>query len=64
VPVRRYRNEDEGRDIFKALRNQHLRDTCALLYYTWAGLEQHSGNTSKAVSLLEKGLAERAEPRR
>ncbi|PNH03126.1 hypothetical protein TSOC_010826 [Tetrabaena socialis] len=58
-----YRNEDEGRDLFKALKNQHLGDTSALLYHEWALLELQAGNTSKALSVAQKGLKERAEPR-
>ncbi len=62
-PPRR-RNEDEGRDLFKALKNQHIGDTCAVLYSEWAQLEAASGNAGKAVAVLQKGLKERAEPRR
>ena len=62
--VPRRRNEDEGRDLFKALKNQHIGDTCAVLYSEWAQLEAASGNAGKAVAVLQKGLKERAEPRR
>lgn len=60
----RLKSEDEGRDLFKALKNQHIGDTCALLYHTWAVLERASGNESKALSVVQKGLKENAEPRR
>ncbi|KXZ54691.1 hypothetical protein GPECTOR_4g759 [Gonium pectorale] len=58
-----YRNEDEGRDLFKALKNQHMGDSCAHLYHEWALLEHQAGNTNKAISILQKGIKERAEPR-
>lgn len=63
-PGCRLKSEDEGRDLFKALKNQHIGDTCAHLYGAWAQLERASGNDGKAVSVLQKGLKEGAEPRR
>lgn len=60
--VCRGRNEDEARDTFKTLKNQHIGDGCALLYHDWAALEAKSGNISKALSILHKGLKENAQP--
>jgi hypothetical protein len=59
---RRYKNQDDARDTFKTLRSQHIGDRSAFLYYEWAALEQLAGNTSKALSVLQKGLREQAQP--
>lgn len=60
----RPRDEDDARDTFKALKNQHIGDGHASLYHQWAQLEASSGNTSKALAVIQKGLKERAEPAR
>ena len=62
LPTRR-NNEDEARDTFKTLKNQHLGQS-AHLYCEWARLEASSGNTSKAQGIVHKGLKEGAQPAR
>lgn len=58
----RERNEDEARDTFKTLKNQHIGDANAHLYHQWAALEAKAGEISKAISILQKGIKERAQP--
>jgi hypothetical protein len=55
-------NEDDARDTFKTLRNQHITSGAANLYHLWASLEARSGDISKALSLLTKGIKEKAQP--
>ncbi len=55
-------NEEEARDTFKTLRNQQIATGCARLYHDWAQLESQSGQLGKAVSVLKKGISERAQP--
>jgi len=64
VAGRRRHNEDEARDTFKTLKNQHVADSSALLFHAWASLEAGSGNTSKALGILGKALKENAQPAR
>ncbi|GIL53393.1 hypothetical protein Vafri_9028 [Volvox africanus] len=58
-----YRHQDEGRDVFKAIKNRQYPHKGALVYHEWALLEYEAGNTSKALSVLEKGIKDGAEPR-
>lgn len=60
----RSRSPDDARDTFKTLKNQHIGDGCAFLYSEWASLEYASGNVSKALGILAKGLREKAQPSR
>lgn len=53
---------DDARDTFQTLRTQHIGETCALMYAEWAGLEAMGGNTSKALSIVSKGIKSGAEP--
>jgi hypothetical protein len=62
--VHRACSEDEARDTFKTLKNLHIASRSAALYADWAQLEAKSGNTSKAVGVLQKGLSEGAQPAR
>ncbi|GAX81238.1 hypothetical protein CEUSTIGMA_g8670.t1 [Chlamydomonas eustigma] len=55
-------NEDDARDTFKTLKNQLPGESNAHLFHTWATLEAGSGNMSKALSILQKGMKERAQP--
>jgi hypothetical protein len=61
--VRKY-NEDDARDTFKTLKNQLPGECNAHLFHTWATLEAGSGNLSKALSIQQKGMKERAQPSR
>lgn len=61
---RRERHEDEARDTFKTLKNQHIGDSNAHLYYEWAALEAKAGSISKALSIVQKGIKENAQPAR
>ncbi|GIL91671.1 hypothetical protein Vretimale_9543 [Volvox reticuliferus] len=58
-----YRHQDEGRDVFKAIKNRQYPHKGAQVYHEWALLEYEAGNTSKALSVLEKGIKDGAEPR-
>jgi hypothetical protein len=60
----RCRNQDDARDTFKTLKSQHIGDQYAGLYAEWAALENMDSNAFKALSVLAKGLKERAEPSR
>ncbi|KAL4539201.1 hypothetical protein Ndes2526B_g02541 [Nannochloris sp. 'desiccata'] len=53
---------DDARDTFQTLRTQHIGETSALMYAEWAGLEAMGGNTSKALSIISKGVKSGAEP--
>lgn len=55
-------NEDDARDTFKTLRNQHITSGAANHYHLWASLEAGSGDISKALSVLAKGIKEKAQP--
>eukprot|EP00798_Chlamydomonas_sp_ICE-L_P023347 gene23347-30598_t len=58
------RSEEDGRDTLKTLKNQQIvvGEYGALLYQEWARLEMSSGNICKAVSVVQKGLKENAQP--
>ena len=58
------KSEDDARDTFKTLKNQHVADNSAYLYHEWAKLEAGAGHSSKALGILNKALKEKAEPRR
>lgn len=58
----RVRNPDDGRDLLKMLKSQHIGDATAALYYEWAALELASGSQAKALGVLGKGLKEQAQP--
>ena len=55
-------SEDDARDTFKTLKNQLLGESNAHLYHAWAALEAQSGNVSRALGILHKGLKEGAQP--
>lgn len=57
-------NEDDARDTFKTLRNQRITTGAASLYHLWASLEVGSGEsgTRRALSVLAKGIKEKAQP--
>jgi lipopolysaccharide biosynthesis regulator YciM len=63
VPCRA-RSPDDARDTFKTLKNQHIGDASAHLYYEWACLEHAAGNVSKALGVLAKGIRAEAQPAR
>lgn len=56
------RHPDDARDVLKMLKSQHIGDQQAALYYEWAALEAGSGNRTKALGVLAKGLKENAQP--
>ncbi len=58
----RARHPDDARDVLKMLKSQHIGDQQAALYYEWAALEAGSGNRTKALGVLAKGLKEDAQP--
>jgi hypothetical protein len=60
----RARSPDDARDTFKTLKNQHIGDASAHLYYEWACLEHVAGNVSKALGVLAKGIRAEAQPAR
>ena len=60
----RQHNEDEARDTFKTLKNQHIADSNALLFHEWASLEAKSGNVTKALDILGKAIKDNAQPDR
>lgn len=62
--VRRARSPDDARDTFKTLKNQHIGDASAHLFYEWACLEHAAGNVSKALGVLAKGFRAEAQPAR
>jgi len=49
-------------DSIKALKTQLIGLQYAPMYAEWAGMEAASGNTSKALSIVKKGLSEAAQP--
>jgi hypothetical protein len=55
-------SEDEARDTFKTLKNLQVAGSSAQLYYDWATLEAKSGNMSKAIGVLQKGISQGAQP--
>ena len=59
---RRARSQDDARDTFKTLKNQHIGDASAHLYYAWAVLEHSAGNISKALGIIAKGMRAEAQP--
>lgn len=61
-PHCRTRSQDDARDTFKTLKNQHIGDASASLYYEWAVLEHSAGNVSKALGILAKGMRAEAQP--
>ena len=61
-PSLRRDSEDDARDTFKTLKNQLLGESNAHLYHAWAALEAQSGNVSRALGILHKGLKEGAQP--
>jgi hypothetical protein len=62
--IRRQHSEDEARDTFKALKNQHIGDANAQLFHMWAKLEATSGHDDKALAILNKALKGGAQPAR
>ncbi|WIA28772.1 hypothetical protein OEZ86_011304 [Tetradesmus obliquus] len=56
------RSPDDARDTFKTLKNQHIGDASAHLFYEWACLEHAAGNVSKALGVLAKGFRAEAQP--
>ena len=54
---------DDARDTFKTLKSQQIGEEYAVMYAEWAGLEALTGNSSKAASIVYKGLKTGAEPR-
>lgn len=60
----RTRSHDDARDTFKTLKNQHIGDASAHLYYEWAVLEHSAGNISKALGIIAKGMRADAQPAR
>jgi hypothetical protein len=60
----RARSQDDARDTFKTLKNQHIGDASAHLYYEWAVLEHSTGNVSKALGIIAKGMRAEAQPAR
>lgn len=58
----RHKSQDDARDTFKTLKNQHIGDGCACLYHEWASLEHSAGNVSKAISIVHKGIKADAQP--
>lgn len=57
------RGKDDALDAIKALKTQQIGLQYAPMYSEWAGLEAASGNASKAISIVAKGLKEGAMPR-
>ncbi|KAK9828905.1 hypothetical protein WJX72_002702 [[Myrmecia] bisecta] len=57
-----FKSEDDARDTFKMLKGQHIGDTFAALYADWATLEHSTGNLSKSLSIVEKGIRAGAAP--
>lgn len=60
----RARSPDDARDTFKTLKNQHIGDASARLYYEWAVLEHSAGHISKALGIIAKGMRADAQPAR
>lgn len=60
----RARSQDDARDTFKTLKNQHIGDSSAHLYYEWAVLEHSAGNVSKALGIIARGMRADAQPLR
>lgn len=60
----RARSPDDARDTFKTLKNQHIGDASARLYYEWAVLEHSAGYISKALGIIAKGMRADAQPAR
>lgn len=60
----RTRSQDDARDTFKTLKNQHIGDASAHLYHEWAVLEHSAGNVSKALGIIAKAMRANAQPTR
>eukprot|EP00741_Cyanophora_paradoxa_P009210 tig00001486_g8920.t1 len=53
---------EEGREMFKFLKNERVGEDSAGFYSAWADLEFRTGNAEKGRQVLQKGFQRRARP--
>jgi lipopolysaccharide biosynthesis regulator YciM len=58
------RGKDDALDAIKALKTQQIGLSYAPLYIEWASIEAASDNVRKALSVVDKGIRENAQPSR
>ena len=56
------RGQDDALDAIKALKTQQIGLSFAPMYLEWASIEAASGRLQKALSVVAKGIRERAAP--
>ncbi|KAI8113435.1 hypothetical protein M9435_003437 [Picochlorum sp. BPE23] len=56
------RGKDDALDAIKALKTQQIGLSYAPLYIEWASIEAASDNVRKALSVVDKGIRENAQP--
>ena len=58
----RLRGKDDALDAIKALKTQQIGLKYAPMYIEWSSIESLSGNQRKALSVVQKGINEGAQP--
>lgn len=58
----RLRGKDDALDAIKALKTQQIGLEYAPMYIEWSSIESVNGNERKALSIIQKGINEGAQP--